>query len=272
MRSQRAAGVVHHVVDGASTDGTLEELARHPHLRVTSQPDAGLYDALNRGIAAADGDLIGWLNADDEYPLGTFERVEKMWRQDPAVELIGGATERVRDGCRVDVIPFPSQSDLWRGRIVWSNVGLNGCFFAPRLLRRIGAFDARYRVLADRDYLFRVCAARPKCAVVPEVFYWQHLHAGQVSAQEPGFPPETILVSGRTMRRPEMPGWLRAKCREWLRTRAAHWYARYLRRGDPWSAARLFAIVSADDPGHAAWLGLHVAQRILCLPAPQPLK
>ncbi|MDA9863810.1 glycosyltransferase [Flavobacteriales bacterium] len=59
----------YHVVDGGSTDGTLDILATHGERisEITSQPDGGLYDAMNRGVARAKGDIIGILNADDAY-------------------------------------------------------------------------------------------------------------------------------------------------------------------------------------------------------------
>ena len=57
----------HIVVDGMSSDGTVELLARYPHLRVIREPDSGLYEALNKGIRAATGEVIGHLNSDDEY-------------------------------------------------------------------------------------------------------------------------------------------------------------------------------------------------------------
>ena len=59
----------YHIVDGGSTDGTLDILEAHKAriAAITSQPDAGLYDAMNRGVARAKGDIIGILNADDAY-------------------------------------------------------------------------------------------------------------------------------------------------------------------------------------------------------------
>ena len=62
----------HIVVDGASTDNSVEILRRYPHLRWVSEPDKGLSDGLNKGIRMATGDIIGWCNADDLYLPGTL--------------------------------------------------------------------------------------------------------------------------------------------------------------------------------------------------------
>jgi glycosyltransferase involved in cell wall biosynthesis len=55
----------HIIVDGGSTDGTREILARYPHLIVISEPDRGQAEAMNKGLRLATGEIIGWLNSDD---------------------------------------------------------------------------------------------------------------------------------------------------------------------------------------------------------------
>ena len=69
VRAQDFPDCEHLIVDGGSTDGTLEMLARHPHLRVVSEPDRGLYDALNKGLRLGSGEIVGLLNSDDIQPL-----------------------------------------------------------------------------------------------------------------------------------------------------------------------------------------------------------
>ena len=62
--------IEHIVVDGGSTDGTVDILQRYPHLRWISEPDCGQSDALNKGFAMARGEILGWLNSDDTYNAG----------------------------------------------------------------------------------------------------------------------------------------------------------------------------------------------------------
>jgi glycosyltransferase involved in cell wall biosynthesis len=72
VREQAYPDVEHIVIDGGSTDGTLALLEARPHVQFVSEPDEGLSDALNKGVAAATGDLVGWLNADDWYQPGAL--------------------------------------------------------------------------------------------------------------------------------------------------------------------------------------------------------
>src|SRR5919202_749944 len=64
--------VEHIVVDGGSTDETLDVLRRYPHLRWVSEPDRGQADAVNKGFRIARGEIFGWLNADDLYVPGAL--------------------------------------------------------------------------------------------------------------------------------------------------------------------------------------------------------
>ncbi|MEG8988161.1 glycosyltransferase family 2 protein [Ignavibacteria bacterium 4148-Me] len=65
----------HIIIDGGSTDGTIEILKKYPHLIWISEPDEGQSDALNKGFKMASGDIIGWLNSDDVYLQETFNKV-----------------------------------------------------------------------------------------------------------------------------------------------------------------------------------------------------
>lgn len=67
--------IEHIVIDGGSTDGTIEILKKYTHLKWISEPDEGQSYALNKGFKMASGDIIGWCNSDDIYLQSTFEKV-----------------------------------------------------------------------------------------------------------------------------------------------------------------------------------------------------
>lgn len=77
----------HIIIDGKSTDGTLDVLAKYPHLRVVSEPDKGQSDAMNKGIRLVQGDVIGFLNADDYYFPGAFKAVANAFKNNVSFVL-----------------------------------------------------------------------------------------------------------------------------------------------------------------------------------------
>src|SRR3954451_9025440 len=90
VRRQDYAGEVEHiVVDGGSTDGTID-IVRAAGLRHVSEPDRGLTHALNKGIAMAHGEIIGALNADDTYLPGALSRVGTAFAEHPEAEWVTG--------------------------------------------------------------------------------------------------------------------------------------------------------------------------------------
>jgi glycosyltransferase involved in cell wall biosynthesis len=83
VRDQGYEPLEHIVVDGGSTDGTLELLDGAPGVRYVSEPDRGLSDAVNKGIRMARNDVVGWLNADDVYLPGALQRVAEAFEERP---------------------------------------------------------------------------------------------------------------------------------------------------------------------------------------------
>ncbi len=81
--------VEHIVIDGGSTDRTVDVLKKYPHLQWVSEKDRGQADALNKGLAKASGDIIGWINSDDYYEHQVFGSIAKCF-EDPDVMWVTG--------------------------------------------------------------------------------------------------------------------------------------------------------------------------------------
>jgi len=80
VRDQGYEDLEHLVVDGGSTDGTVDILRDAPGIRFVSEPDRGLAHAMNKGIAMASGEIVGELNADDRYLPGALDAVGRAKR------------------------------------------------------------------------------------------------------------------------------------------------------------------------------------------------
>lgn len=146
------------VVDGASTDGTLHVLQQYrPQLAVlVSEPDLGIYDALNKGLARASGEVIGFLHADDLLAdSGVLARI--------ATAFAAGA-----DGVYGDLLyvskPDPSRVvRYWRSQPFSPDLPGTGwmpahptLYLRRSVYQRHGNFDTRFRIAADYDFMLRV--------------------------------------------------------------------------------------------------------------------
>lgn len=174
----------HIVVDGGSTDGTLEVLARYPHLRVISEPDRNLYDAINKGLRLARGNQVGLLNSDDVYASGVFP-VAAAALADPAVDMVIGGAEMFsrHDGSETVLRRYIDMRAIGlREANAISNVTMiNACFLRRSLIARIGWFDDRFPLAADKDFWMRLVLANPAHRVLPRVLYRYLSHSGSLT-------------------------------------------------------------------------------------------
>jgi len=154
---QGYSNMEHIVADGGSTDGTLEILGRYSHLKILSSPDRGMYDALNRALAVAEGELIGILNSDDCYADDVFSTVNEAFRDESVMALAGEAVT-FRDTVNDDQIAMERLAPTGIDLLFQSTLGnpsINAWFFRRSVFAKIGRFDATYRVAGDREFMLR---------------------------------------------------------------------------------------------------------------------
>ena len=97
VQNQDYPSVEHLIIDGGSDDGTHEILTRYPHIKLTSEPDKGVFDAMNKGIQRARGEILGFLNSDDVYEPYIFNEVMRVFKDNPEVMAINGGAKVVRE-------------------------------------------------------------------------------------------------------------------------------------------------------------------------------
>lgn len=161
LRSVAAQGgdIEHIVIDGGSRDGTADIVAAHgrPGTVFVSEPDGGLYDAMNKGAALATGDLIGFLNADDFYcRTDAAELIAEAAGAHPAAAAISGGVAIVaaRNPGRLRRAYPAAPFSRWMLR--FAHMPPHPGFYARRAaFERVGAFDPSIRSGADFDWMLR---------------------------------------------------------------------------------------------------------------------
>jgi len=146
------------IIDGGSTDGTLDIIERYrPRLaRVVSEPDDGIYDAFNKGIAASSGEILYFLNSDDSLAdSGVVEHFVRRFREWPEVWAIYGNV-RVREGDQNHILGRSLTADDFRRGEYPQQPAM---FVRRQVFEQLGPFDTRYLIAGDIDLIARLYLA-----------------------------------------------------------------------------------------------------------------
>ncbi len=233
VREQTYPRVEHLVVDGGSTDGTLEILRSSTgegSLRWTSEPDSGMYDAINKGLAASSGEILAYLNTDDAWFPWTVEvAVEELRRRPDAGFVFGDLVVREPSGAmRLDLQPpfrlaylrrhgFLPQPTVFLRREVWEQEG---------------PFDDSLQLLGDCEYWMRIGERFPG-RKIDEVLALQRDHpAAKRFAQGDALAAELAEIRGRYPKPGAVAGqFARVEAGLWRRALTLSFLARAAGRG-----------------------------------------
>jgi len=142
------------IIDGGSTDKTQEickafEKDFEGRMKIVSEPDDGIYYAMNKGIGLAKGELIGIVNSDDFYEPGAVETMVKN-RSKSEYEILYGFERTLRGGKEAGIC-FYHHSGLDYQMITHPT-----CFVTKKLYEDLGVFDTAYRYSADYEFMLRM--------------------------------------------------------------------------------------------------------------------
>jgi glycosyltransferase involved in cell wall biosynthesis len=159
--NQTYSNIEYIVIDGLSTDGTLEQLNKYRSQIsiLKSEKDKGIYDAMNKGLALATGDYVLFMNSGDEiYALDT---VEKVFATDPDADIYYGETEMINDagqslGQRRHKAP---ERFTWRSFKYGMSVSHQAIYLRRSLVQ---PYDPRYHLSADIDWILRAAKKAKK--------------------------------------------------------------------------------------------------------------
>lgn len=184
VRAQDYPRIEHIVVDGGSTDGSLDLLRRERdagRLRLLSEPDQGMYDAINKGLRLATGDVLAYLNSDDAWLPWAVETVMRVFLAEPGVDMVFG------DGIKVDQVNGLHRLRLFApfDRVSLANyesLMQPAVFWRRGVYERMGGFQPELRFVGDLDYWLRAAAAGARIRHVSEVIAVERIHEQRLSS------------------------------------------------------------------------------------------
>ena len=175
--------IEHIIIDGGSTDGTLEVLAKFPHLTVISEPDDGIYDAWNKGVQIAKGKHITFLNSDDKWRPETIGLI--MNRLSPLTQILAmnSLVFRLEDNGEYS---YENRIQSREGKILLSELtskplSINSWIISKHLINYLGGFKSIYPIAGDVDFCIRAILNGVKIEVYNLDFYAYTLHSASVT-------------------------------------------------------------------------------------------
>jgi len=208
VRGQHYPNYEHLIIDGGSTDGTVEILKEYPHLQWISEPDRGQADAINKGFARATGDIITWLNSDDWFAPGIFAEVVQALSQYPVV--LGGC--EITDRNRRTIMTVPNLERTWfdmlKSWVPYAIPAQPSIFLRRDALEAVrypdGSFvDESFHFLMDYDLWMRLARLYPFKVRIPHTLsYYRMYEDNKTSMKVEGMPyaePEMSRVFQRAV-------------------------------------------------------------------------
>lgn len=147
----------HIIIDGGSTDDTLNILKSYAHIKWVSEPDKGAADAINKGLKMATGDIVSWLNTDDFYTEGALKEVEKIFSRnyDKDVLVYGRIIFVDKDKKLINEDWEPIYE---LNRMIKRSADLRqpASFFTKSTLDKTGLLDINLKLVFDYDFFIRL--------------------------------------------------------------------------------------------------------------------
>ena len=165
--------VEHLVIDGASTDGTLEQLSSCMNDRsvLVSEPDKGIYDALNKGLSRATGDIVGMMHSDDFFAdTRVLESVAAAFA-DPAIDAVYGDLDYVAKDNTSRILRHWNSGEYHSSQLSRGWMPPHPTLYLRRsVIERWGGFDTNFQIAADYDAILRYFGqGRIRAAYIPRV-------------------------------------------------------------------------------------------------------
>ena len=159
---------VEHLLQDAGSPGIEAWREAHPQVRVTVEPDAGMYDAINRGLRRARGDICAYLNCDEQYLPGALRRVGDFFDQHPEVDVVFGAAIVADSALRPLAYRRVVAPLRWHTRLRPLGVLTCTTFFRRKVVDDGVLFDPAWKIIGDKAWILSLLDRGYRSAVLNE--------------------------------------------------------------------------------------------------------
>lgn len=183
VKDQTYKEIKHIIIDGNSSDKTISIAKQYPHIhKIISEPDDGIYYAMNKGLKIATGDIIGFLNSDDFYANNNvLKNVSKLFKEDPRLEACYSDLVYVDALDTSKIIRFWKSENFVPGAFSKGWCPPHPTFFVKRsAYEQHGYFDTNYKLASDAELMMRFMEVK-KIKVKYEPKLWVKFRIGGVS-------------------------------------------------------------------------------------------
>ncbi len=166
VKGQSYKNIEYIIVDGDSTDGTQQIVNKHSDFisYFISEKDNGIYDAMNKGILHAKGDIIGIINSDDWYALAAVKNAVRFFEEND-VDLVYGNIQAVDyQGKKIEWVKVPLEAMWYRMAVPHPSV-----FIKKVIYDRYGLFDLKYKLSADYELILRLYSSGVRFGYIDEI-------------------------------------------------------------------------------------------------------
>jgi glycosyltransferase involved in cell wall biosynthesis len=197
--SQDYAHIEYIIVDGGSTDGTLDVIQKYEDKLSwwVSEKDKGQTDALNKGFTRAKGDILAWINSDDTYQPGAVLAAVQYLQHHPNVGMVYGDCNFINENGKIIGKFDAAQTSYGLLRRGYVHIPQQAMFFRAELWKQVGPLDPSFYFAMDYDLWTRI-AARTEIKYVPQTWANFRLHTtGKTIMADERCWPEMIRVHYR---------------------------------------------------------------------------
>lgn len=184
VRNQSYQNIEYIIIDGNSTDNTLSIIKEYEpvfqeRLTVISEPDSGIYDAMNKGITLAEGEMIGIINSDDFYEPDAVEQIMQHAKE-KKYQICYGEVRILKNNIEDSVIIYSHH--FLEDRMI----GHPSCFVSKAVYEKYGLYNTCYKSAADYEFMLRV-SARKEVTFTPVYFIIANFCLGGISGTTAGY-------------------------------------------------------------------------------------